>query len=452
MHNRTLIKNAILVNEGGSQLGSIVIEDDRIEEILIGRDVTPVLPTDSTIDAEGCYLLPGVIDEHVHFRDPGLTHKADFDSESRAAAAGGVTTVLDMPNTIPATVTAEALQEKIERAQNLCHVNFGFFVGATADNAHRLRQINPSIVAGVKLFMGSSTGSLQVEDPDALLTVFEESRLPIMVHCEDTPMITAAMKEHQARYGADPHVRYHATIRSAEACFKSTQQAIALAKATQARLHVAHISTACELDLFSPNDPLITAEACLPHLLFTDADYERLGTRIKCNPSIKTAADRDALRAALTDGRIRCIGTDHAPHTIADKEGGAARAASGMPMVQFSLVAMLDLVDEGVLSIERMVELMSHNPARTFGIENRGFLREGYMADLVLVKRHCPWTLTPNHILSKCNWSPLEGHTFNWRVMRTFVNGSLVYNKGYITNENYCGRPITYMPRRYGRN
>ena len=205
MHNRTLIKNAILVNEGGSQLGSIVIEDDRIEEILIGRDVTPVLPTDSTIDAEGCYLLPGVIDEHVHFRDPGLTHKADFDSESRAAAAGGVTTVLDMPNTIPATVTAEALQEKIERAKNLCHVNFGFFVGATADNAHRLRQINPSTVAGVKLFMGSSTGSLQVEDPDALLTVFEESQLPIMVHCEDTPMITAAMKEHQARYGVDPH-------------------------------------------------------------------------------------------------------------------------------------------------------------------------------------------------------------------------------------------------------
>lgn len=452
MHRRTLIKNAILVNEGSSQVGSVVIEDDRIEEILIGRDVDPVLPTDSVIDADGCYLLPGVIDEHVHFRDPGLTHKADFDSESRAAAAGGVTTVLDMPNTIPATVTTEALQEKIARAQNLCHVNFGFFIGATADNAQRLRQINPRLVAGVKLFMGSSTGSLHVADPQALFTVFEQSRLPIMVHCEDTPMIVEAMKEHQARYGADPHVRHHAKIRSAEACLKSTKYAIELAKATQARLHVAHLTTACELELFTPNDPLITAEACLPHLLFTEADYERLGTRIKCNPSIKTAADRDALRAALTDGRIRCIGTDHAPHTIADKKGGAARAASGMPMVQFSLVSMLGLVDEGVLSIERTVELMSHNPARTFGIENRGFLREGYMADLVLVKPHSPWTLTPNQIFSKCNWSPLEGKTFNWRVMRTFVNGALVYNKGSITNENYCGRPVTYMPRRYGRN
>lgn len=451
MHSRTLIKNATLVNEGKAQIGSLVVEDDRIEEILIGRDTPPALPPDAVIDAEGCYLLPGVIDEHVHFRDPGLTRKADFDSESRAAAAGGVTTVLDMPNTLPPTVTVEALEEKIALAQRKCHVNFGFFVGATAENAKRLRNVNPGLVAGVKLFMGSSTGALQVEDPDALLTVFEESRLPIMVHCEDTPMIEAAMKAHQAHYGADPHVRHHPAIRTAEACIKNTRQAIALAKAAGARLHVAHLTTAAELDLFSPGDPLITAEVCLPHLLFTDADYETLGTRIKCNPAVKTAADRDALRAALTDGRIRCIGTDHAPHTVADKAGGAARAASGMPMVQFSLVAMLGLVDEGVLTIERLVELMAHNPARTFAIENRGFLREGYMADLVLVKPRSPWTLTPNRILSKCNWSPLEGRTFGWRVMRTFVNGTLVYNKGSITNENFCGRPVTYMPRRYGR-
>ena len=452
MHSRTLIKNAILVNEGQQQPGGIVIDDDRIEEILIGHDVDPALPPDSVIDAEGCYLLPGVIDEHVHFRDPGLTDKADFDTESRAAVAGGVTTVLDMPNTLPPTVTADRLQEKIDLAARKCHVNFGFFIGATTDNAHRLRQINPCLVAGVKLFMGSSTGALQVEDPDALLTIFEESRLPIVAHCEDTPMIEANMQTFRKRYGDDPHVRYHAKIRSTEACLKSTCQAIALAKAANARLHVAHISTASELELFIPDDPLITAEACLPHLLFTESDYEQLGTRIKCNPSIKNESDRAALRTALTDGRIRCVATDHAQHLIIDKVGGAARAASGMPMVQFSLVAMLGLVDEGILTLERLVELMSHNPARTFSIENRGFLREGYMADLVLVKPHRPWTLTPNRIFSKCNWSPLEGRTFNWRIMRTFVNGTLVYNKGCITNENFCGRLITYMPRRYGRN
>lgn len=447
MHSRTLIKNAIIVNEGRTFVGSLVIDDDRIEEIIEGKDVRPQLPPDSVIDAEGCYLLPGVIDEHVHFRDPGLTAKGTFYTESRAAAAGGVTTVIDMPNTVPPTVTKERLLQKIELAQQQSLVNFGFFLGATPDNAARLKDVNPRLVAGIKLFMGSSTGELQVEDKPTLRTIFEQSKLPIMVHCEDTPMIMAKMKEYKEKYGQDPHVRYHPEIRPAEACVKSTKEAIALAREFDVKLHVAHITTAAELDLFDPNDKQITAEACLPHLMFASEDYERLGARIKCNPAVKYATDREAIRAALTDGRIRTIGTDHAPHRIADKMGGAAKATSGMPFVQFSLVSMLELVDEGVLPIERMVELMSHNPARVFGIENRGFLRQGYMADVVLVKPNSPWTLTPNRIESKCNWSPMEGHTFNWRVMRTFVNGRLVYNKGIITNENLRGRMITYMPR-----
>lgn len=448
MHIRTLIKNATIVNEGRQFVGSLVIDNDRIALILEGADAQPERPTEHVIDATGCYLLPGIIDDHVHFRDPGLTHKGDLNTESLAAAAGGVTTILDMPNTVPPTINAQRIQEKLALAAEKCHVNYGFFLGATKENAARLHEVNPATVAGIKLFMGSSTGALEVEDNDALLTIFEQSRLPIMVHCEDTPMIMAALRQHKELYGPDPDIRFHPIIRSEEACYKSTSEAIDYARRSGARLHVAHITTARELELFSPSDRQITAEACLPHLLFTDADYARLGTRIKCNPAIKTAADRDALRKALTDGRIYNVGTDHAPHTLNDKRGGAARAASGMPFVQFSLVSMLSLVDEGVLPIEQLVTLMAHNPARIFGIENRGFLRPGYMADLVLVRPKSPWTLTPNRILSKCNWSPLEGHTFHWRVEKTFVNGFLIYNNGHITNEVYCGRRVTYMHKK----
>lgn len=448
MHSRTLIKNATIVNEGRQFVGSLVIDNDRIALILEGQDAQPDRPTEHVIDATGCYLLPGIIDDHVHFRDPGLTHKGDLDSESRAAAAGGVTTVLDMPNTIPPTVTAQRLQEKMAIAAEKCHVNYGFFLGATKENAAHLHEVNPATVAGIKLFMGSSTGALEVEDGHSLLTIFEQSRLPIMVHCEDTPMIMAALRQHKELYGNDPDVRYHPIIRSEEACYKSTSEAIDYARRSGARLHVAHITTARELELFSPNDRQITAEACLPHLLFTDADYKRLGTRIKCNPAVKSTADREALRCALTDGRIYNVGTDHAPHTLREKEGGCVRAASGMPFVQFSLVSMLSLVDEGVLPIEQLVTLMCHNPARIFGIENRGFLRQGYMADLVLVRPKSPWTLTPNRILSKCNWSPVEGRTFHWRVEKTFVNGFLLYNNGHITNEAYCGRRVTYMHKK----
>ena len=451
MHKRVHIKNATIVNEGRAFIGSIVLDDERIDEVLEGRDCKPELPADEVFDAEGCYVLPGIIDDHVHFRDPGLTHKADFDTESKAAAAGGVTTVLDMPNCLPPTSSKQALADKIAIAQERCHVNYGFFFGATSENAEELHQINKRKTVGVKLFMGNSTGNLRVASSDDLLAVFENSRLPIMVHCEDTDMVDLNMKAAREKYGDNVPIAEHSNIRSAEACYRSTEEAVRLARQTNARLHVAHISTARELELFEPGDTRITAEVCLPHLLFCDEDYARLGARIKCNPSVKTRADRDALRAALNDGRIFCIGTDHAPHTIDDKRGGAAKAASGIPMVQFSLCSMLDLVDQGVLGIERLVELMCHNPAERFYIENRGYLRPGYMADLVIVKPDTPWTLATRMVLSKCNWSPMEGHVFHWRILRTYVNGFMLFHNGHITDENFHGQQVTFTPDHFKR-
>lgn len=444
MLKRTLIYNVTMVNEGRRFKGGLLIEDDRIERIFDDESLFSSMPAGTGINAEGCYLLPGVIDDHVHFREPGLTAKADIESESRAAAAGGVTTYIDMPNTLPQTTTVEALKQKRVLAAHKSHVNYGFFVGATRNNIDELRSLNRRKVCGIKLFMGASTGNMLVDDEEALDRLFEQTRLPIMTHCEDGAIIAENMAACKAQYGDDPDVALHSRIRSAEACYASTAEAVRLAKKWGARLHVAHISTAKELELFTPGDSRITAEVCLPHLLFTEADYARLGSRIKCNPAVKTAEDRDALRKALTDGRISVIGTDHAPHTITDKQGGAARAASGMPTLQFSLVSMLQLVDEGVLSLERMVELMCHAPARLFNIEGRGYLREGYKADLVLVRPHSPWTLTPNKIESRCNWSPLEGRRFNWKVEKTFCNGYLIYNNGQITDETFHGQPVTF--------
>ena len=445
MHKRTLIQNATIVNEGEVFLGSLLIENHHIEEVLRGQDAESVCPPDEVINAQGCYLLPGVIDTHVHFRDPGLTHKADMKSESRAAAAGGVTTVLDMPNVVPQTTTDEALALKEAIAAERCVVNYGFLVGATNENAEFLRRINRRRVAAIKVFMGSSTGNMLVDHEEVLARLFANSRLPIVTHCEDTTLINLAMKKCQAVNGPDPAIRFHAQIRSAEACYRSTELAVRLAHEYDTRLHVAHLSTARELELFDlAAYPKVTAEVCLPHLLFTDADYDRLGTRIKCNPSVKTREDRDALRAALADGRISTVATDHAPHLLREKQGCAARAVSGMPMVQFSLVGMLGLVDEGVLTLPRLVETMCHEPARIFDIENRGFLRPGYKADFVLVRPHSPWTLTPNRIESKCNWSPLEGRTFRWRIEKTFCNGYLLYNQGHITDEDHKGQAVTY--------
>lgn len=444
MHFRTQIKNATIVNEGRRFIGTLVIDDDRIDEIIEGADSEPVIPVDETIDGTGCYLFPGVIDDHVHFRDPGLTQKGDFNTESRAAAAGGVTTVFDMPNCNPQTTTMEAFKEKWMIAASKSVVNYGLFFGATAGNAYELGKLDSRKVAGIKLFMGSSTGNMLVDNEVALRAIFESAKLPIMTHCENTQLINENMAKAQAAYGCDPAVEHHPEIRSEEACYQSTALAIKLAQETGARLHVAHISTARELELFDANNPRITAEACVGHLVFCDKDYAKLGTRIKVNPAIKTEADCHALREALNNDKIYTIGTDHAPHKLSEKMGGCAKAASGMPIIQFSLVSMLELVDKGVLSLERMVQLMCHNPAELLQIENRGYLREGYKADIVMVRPHVPWTLTPNRIQSKCNWSPLEGHVFHWRVERTFCNGFPIFNRGHVTDEKFRGQAVCY--------
>lgn len=444
---KILIKGGYIVNEGRVFNGNIVIEDGNIIEVTKQQ---PEASFDETIDASGCYVLPGVIDDHVHFREPGLTAKADIESESRAAAAGGVTSYFDMPNCVPQTTTVEALEEKYALAAKKSHVNYAFFYGVTNDNAESLGKLDGHRIPGVKLFMGSSTGNMLVDKQEALERVFKNCKLPLMAHCEDTDIINRNMANAQEAWGEDPPVALHAMIRSEEACLSSTQKAVALAKKYGTRLHVAHISTAEELEMLSPystdHDSVatkITAEACVGHLFFTQLDHERLGTRIKVNPSIKTPVDQYMLRQALTDGRIAVIGTDHAPHLLAQKEGGCAKAASGMPMIQFSLVTMLELVDEGVLTIARMVELMCHNPARLFGVEHRGFLRKGCRADIVIVRPKSPWTVTRDNILSKCGWSPMEGHEYQWKVERTLCNGQSVYANGAV-DANVIGEAITF--------
>lgn len=442
---RILIKGGRLVNEGRVFDGNIIIEDGNIIEITKQQ---PEASFDETIDASGCYVLPGVIDDHVHFREPGLTAKADIDSESRAAAAGGVTSYFDMPNCVPQTTTIEALEDKYELAAKKSHVNYAFFYGATNDNIDTFGQLDTHRIPGVKLFMGSSTGNMLVDRQDTLERIFKNCKLPLMAHCEDTDIINRNMANAQEAWGEDPPVNLHAMIRSEEACLASTQKAVALAKKYGTRLHVAHISTAEELELFTPCRDLvatnkITAEACVGHLYFTLLDQERLGSRIKVNPSIKTPVDQFMLREALTDGRIAVVGTDHAPHLLEQKEGGCAKAASGMPMIQFSLVTMLELVDQGVLPIARMVELMSHNPARLFGVEHRGFLRKDYRADIVIVRPKSPWKVTKETILSKCGWSPMEGHEYQWKVERTLCNGQTVYANGSV-NADILGEAITF--------
>lgn len=424
---KTLIYGGRIVNEGRSFHGTILIEDDVITQITETCE-KPRGNYDREVDATGCLVIPGVIDSHVHFREPGMTAKADIASESRAAAYGGVTTYFDMPNTKPQTTTVEALDDKFRRAAAESHVNYSFFFGATNDNIDTIPTLDRHRIPGVKLFMGSSTGNMLVDREASLRRLFSISTLPVMTHCEDTATIEANMAEAKAKYGEDPDVRYHPIIRSAEACWRSTSLAVSLAREYGTQLHVAHVTTARELDLFG-HDDRITAEAVIAHLYFTDEDYSRLGTRIKCNPSIKTVNDRTALRAALTDGRIYTIGTDHAPHQLCDKDGGCARAASGMPMVQFSLVTMLELAEEGVLTVERLVDLMCHHPAQLFGVRGRGYLRSGYKADIAVVAPRS-WCVTPGEIQSKCGWSPMEGHKYAWRVRQTFCNGRIIYDDG----------------------
>lgn len=437
---KTLIKNALIVNEGRSFKGYLLIDDDRIADIQENQEYRG--DYDTVVDASGCFVLPGIIDDHVHFRDPGLTHKADITSESRAAAFGGVTSYLDMPNTIPQTTTLEALEDKYKRAADCSAVNYGFFFGATNDNVNLFTALDPHQVPGIKLFMGSSTGNMLVDRRESLQKIFREVTLPVMVHCEDTARINENMKKAKERYGDDPPVELHPQIRDVEACYQSTALAVNLAKTYGTQLHVAHVTTAKELSLFGDNDR-ITAEVVVAHLMFSSDDYTSLGTRIKCNPAVKSADDREALRKALTNGKITTVGTDHAPHLLSEKEGGAARAVSGMPMLQFSLVSMLELVDEGVLPIERLVQLMCHQPASLFEIRDRGYLRKGYKADIVIVSPNNSWTLTPDCIQSKCGWSPLEGHTFNWKVMHTFCNGHHLFNQG-VFDETYRGEALAF--------
>lgn len=438
---KTLVKNALIVNENSIFNGSVVIDGEHISDIT-DMQTQPDASFDSTIDASGCYVIPGVIDSHVHFREPGLTEKADIESESRAAAAGGVTSYFDMPNTVPQTTTPEALEEKFALAAHKSHVNYSFFFGATNDNIGVLDTLDPHRIPGIKLFMGSSTGNMLVDRKEALERLFGSVNMPVMAHCEDTAIINRNMERLKGSDPTFPDIRLHPCIRSAEACYESTALAVALARKYGTRLHVAHLTTARELELFEPGGN-ITAEAVTGHLCFTDADYATLGARIKVNPAIKTAADRDALRRALTDGRISTVATDHAPHLLAQKEGGCDKAASGMPMIQFSLPAMLELVNAGILTVERMVELMCHAPARIFGVRDRGYLRRGYRADITIIRPHSPWTVTKDIIESRCGWSPMEGHTFDWRVERTVCNGHTVYNNG-VVDRDYTGMAIDF--------
>ena len=427
---KILIENGCIVNEGRTCRGSVAIADDRITDILEDQKAQPRGTYDQVVDATGCFVLPGVIDTHVHFREPGLTEKADIESESRAAAFGGVTSYCEMPNTVPQTTTIEALDDKRSLARAKSHVNYSFFFGATNDNYADFARLDRHRVPGIKLFMGSSTGNMLVDRYGSLLKVFETAArldLPVMAHCEDTDTINHNMSQMKKAYGDDPDVMLHPLIRSEEACYESSALAVQLARTYGTHLHVAHISTARELELLGGN---VTGEACVAHLLFTSADYARKRALIKCNPAVKRDEDRQALRQALTDGRITTVATDHAPHLLAQKQGGCARAASGMPMVQFSLPVMLGLASEGVLSMERVVELMCHQPAQLFQIRERGFLRPGYKADIAIVRPTEPYVVSNDMVQSRCGWTPLEGDTLCWRVSHTLCNGRFVVDDG----------------------
>lgn len=448
----TLIHGGIIVNEGMRRQADIIVEDDRIKEIIPeGISACSTDSFDVVLDASGCYVLPGVIDSHVHFRDPGLTHKGDMHTESLAALAGGVTTVFDMPNTKPQTTTVEALHEKQIIAEQKMHVNYAFFPGVTNDNLEELQRIDTTTIPGFKLFMGSSTGNMLVDREQALEAIFRfagEKGITLMAHCEDTETINRHMAYYKQLTGSDdPDVRLHPLIRNEEACMKSSELGVRLAQKYDTHFHIAHVSTACELEMIKGLGDAhrhITCEATVAHLLFSTVDYDTLGTRIKCNPAVKGFLDREALRRALVDDTVSTIGTDHAPHTLEEKTGGCAKAMSGMPMIQFSLISMLSLVDEGVLSMERLVQLMAHNPAKLFGVSQRGFLRQGYKADMAIVKQ-CdePWTLTKDCILSRCGWSPLEGRQMQWRVKSTILNGRIAFADGKV-NENTHGEPVRF--------
>lgn len=427
-----LIKNARLVNEGKQYQADVLIKDKLIHKI--GANLNDI--ADHTLDAKGLYLMPGVIDDQVHFREPGLTHKTDIRTASRAAVAGGTTSFMEMPNTNPQSLTQDLLQAKYDRAAEVSPANYSFYMGASNDNIEDVLKTNPNTVCGVKVFMGSSTGNMLVDDTQVLDKIFQEVPMLIATHCEKEEVIRANTAAYIAKYGEDIPIKFHPIIRSHEACYLSSSQAVELAKKHDTRLHILHISTAQELDLFRNDIPMeqkrITAEACIHHLWFTDADYDRLGVRIKWNPAVKTAADREAIRAAVNDGRIDVVATDHAPHTWEEKSNAYMRCPSGGPLIQHSLVAMLEMAKQGVFTLEHVVQKMSHDVARCFQIEKRGYIREGYYADLVLVDPNHSWTVSKNNLLYKCGWSPLEGQEFSHQVKSTIVSGKLAYHEGKI--------------------
>ena len=427
--NRVLIKNAKIVNEGVIFEGDVLIENELIVEI--AESISAKSSQCKIIDAEGNYLIPGAIDDQVHFREPGLTHKGDIESESKAAIAGGITSFIEQPNTIPNAVTQEILEQKYELAAQKSYANYSFMMGGTNENLEEILKTNPRNVAGLKLFLGSSTGDMLVDSSESLEKIFSSTKLLIAVHSEDEDTVKSNLEKFKLQYGDDIPVECHPLIRSVEACYKSTERIVKLAKKTGARLHVFHLSTAKELEFFTNKIPLqdkmITAEVCIHHLWFSDEDYKTKGNLIKWNPAIKSVDDRKALWTALLDDRIDVIATDHAPHTLEEKNQSYLKAPSGGPLVQHAVVAMFEAHHEGKISVEKIVEKMCHNPAKIFKIEKRGFIREGYYADLVIVNAGLPWSVKKENIIAKCGWSPFEGYTFKSRITHTFVNGQLVY-------------------------
>ena len=441
-----LIKNATIVNEGKTFVSDLLIIDEKISAICTS-DLMNIPSETKIIDAKGLLLIPGVIDDQVHFREPGLTYKGDIFSESRAAVAGGVTSFMDMPNTNPQTVTIDLLNEKYVIGSENSIANYSFYLGATNTNIEEVLMVDHSAVCGIKLFMGSSTGNMLVDNENSLRDLFSKTTLPITAHCEDESIIRKNIEIYRGKFGEDVPVKMHPLIRSREACMKSSSHAAALAKEYNTRLHILHLSTAEELKLFSNDIPLsqkrITGEVCIHHLWFDDSSYDDLGTFIKWNPAIKTRFDRDALINGVKNNLIDIIATDHAPHTLAEKENTYFKAPSGGPLIQHTLVAMLEMWHSKIFSLEKIVEMMCHNPAILFNIRKRGFIREGYQADLCLVDPASPWTVSKENLLYKCGWSPFEGQVFNSKVVKTIVNGSIVYDDGVI-NEDYRGQRLMF--------
>ncbi len=445
MSTARVICGATIVNEGKTFVGDVFVRDEYIEKIVDGGDND--YSGYEIIDAKGLYLLPGVIDDQVHFRDPGLTYKGDIYTESRAAVRGGVTSFMEMPNTNPPALTQELLEEKYQAAAEKSLANFSFYMGSSNDNLEEMLKTNPETVCGIKVFMGSSTGNMLVDDEKVLEKIFKHAPTLVATHCEDEETIQKSTNEYLKKYGVDAPTSIHPKVRSAEACYLSSSKAVALAKKHNTRLHVLHLSSAGELDLFSNEIPLkdkrITAEVCVHHLWYSEKDYDRKGNFIKWNPSIKSQTDRDALRRAIADGTLDVVATDHAPHTEEEKSRPYFKAPSGGPMVQHSLTAMLQLSKQGLMPVEKVVEKMCHNPAILFRVWKRGFIRKGYFADLVLVDMYAKWTVEKENIAYKCKWSPLEGEEFSSKVVKTFVNGHIAYSEGEL-NEGNKGKRLLF--------